>query len=159
MPEDKRFDFEVRMLEKGAEEIQKIIARLDDLLFKVNASAITVWVALVGWSLTIKSKNLLIVAIPVLFGFWAIAATFRAIQVRYVDKSRSMASFLSDHSKVEECFNRKEVPSGLVFSLGGEEGIIEKAELLWKGILSPTVAVFYGFFVVIDVILWTFLEM
>ena len=41
------FEFQLRMLEKGADAIQRHIERVDGILFKIKASAITVWVALI----------------------------------------------------------------------------------------------------------------
>jgi len=42
-----RFDFQLKMLEAGAAEVQSQISRLDELLFKLKASFVTVllWLA------------------------------------------------------------------------------------------------------------------
>jgi hypothetical protein len=53
-----RFDFQLRMLEKGASEVVAQMGRLDDLLFKIRASFITVWVATIGWAFTVKNTRL-----------------------------------------------------------------------------------------------------
>ena len=57
-PVSGRFEFQLRMLEKGAAEIQAQVSHLDELLFKIKASFITVWAATIGWSFTITSGRL-----------------------------------------------------------------------------------------------------
>ena len=47
-----RFELQKALLEKGFEQIQKQIQHLDEILFKIKASAITVWVALMGWAIS-----------------------------------------------------------------------------------------------------------
>ena len=158
MPEKRKFEFQLRMLEKGSEEIQKVIARLDELLFKVKAGAITVWVATIGWSVTIKSKELITIGLVVLLGFWGISATYRAVQIRYVAKARKLSIFMNTDSMLMESMQGMKIPSHLVYMLHADEKNIEKLKLLIKGALSPTVAVFYVVFVITNLLLLSVFE-
>ncbi len=52
-----RFEFQKALFAKGCEQVQSQIAHLDEILFKVKASAVTVWVALMGWAFTSKEEE------------------------------------------------------------------------------------------------------
>ena len=158
MSENKKFEFQLRMLEKGTEEVQKVIARLDELLFKVKAGAITVWVATIGWSITIKSHELIAIGIAVLIGFWGISATYRAVQIRYIRKARQLSTFMNTDAMLIDSINSMKIRSNLVYMLDSDEKYVEKFKLLIKGALSPTVAVFYMFLVTTNVLLLSIIE-
>jgi hypothetical protein len=53
-----------------ASECQKIVARQDELLFKVKALAATIWSAASGWAFTSKQAHLLFVAAFSVAGLW-----------------------------------------------------------------------------------------
>ena len=44
-----RFEFQLAMLQKGAEELEKKIANFNTILLHLKTAAITIWVALIGW--------------------------------------------------------------------------------------------------------------
>jgi len=46
MKNTNRFEFQKTMLEKGADELQRHISRLDEILSKIKAGCMTVWVAI-----------------------------------------------------------------------------------------------------------------
>lgn len=158
MCNEKRFEFQLRLIEKGLDHLQSVIGRLDDILFKIKTSAITVWVALMGWSITVESKVIVLLGIPTLLGFWVIGSTFRAIQIRYIEKAQSYEEFLNKNKDLKEYFEDQKIPDGKVYSLSGDESRQRQIELLIKGIVSPTVAVFYGFFICINIVLWRHLS-
>jgi len=44
-----RFEFQLAMLQKGAEELEKKIANFTTILMQLKTVAITIWVAQLGW--------------------------------------------------------------------------------------------------------------
>ena len=49
-----RFEFQLAMLQKGAEELEKKIANFRTILQQVKTAAVTIWVALIGWVIAAK---------------------------------------------------------------------------------------------------------
>ena len=49
-----RFEFQLAMLQKGAEELEKKIANFTTILMQLKTVAITIWIALIGWVFTSK---------------------------------------------------------------------------------------------------------
>ncbi|MEG4107546.1 hypothetical protein [Microcoleus sp. S13_C5] len=43
-----RFEFQLAMLQKGAEELEKKIANFTTIMMQLKTTAITIWVALIG---------------------------------------------------------------------------------------------------------------
>ena len=101
--ESKRFKFQLKMLEKGGEELERQIGRLDDVLFKIKASAITVWVAVIGWAISSSTPLLVPLGFAVLAGFWLLEGIFRRVQLRYIGHIRTLATFLNDTPQLERC--------------------------------------------------------
>ena len=65
---DRRFDLQKSLLEKGFEQVQKQIQHLDEILFKIKASAITIWVALMGWAISNTKPEIIPLGIVVIIG-------------------------------------------------------------------------------------------
>lgn len=135
-------------------ECQKIISRHDDLLFKIKALTATLWSAATGWSISEDDPMLLLVGLAAVLGLWFVAATFRGAQKRYIERSDAMLKFLTDTSRLTDYMNTGALPPDVPTHLGGYEPRVERGRLLLKGLVSPTVAVFYGFFVLISSILF-----
>jgi hypothetical protein len=125
-----------------ASECQSIVARQDELLFKVKALAATIWSAASGWAVTSKAPNLLIVAAFAMGGLWVVAATFRGAQKRYIKMSDCLFQFLTDAQQLAQFEKTKSLPEHVPRCLGGYEPRAERARLLWCGLTSPTVSVF-----------------
>ncbi len=53
-----RFEFQLAMLQKGAEELEKKIANFNTILQQLKTAAITIWVALIGWAFASKIEAL-----------------------------------------------------------------------------------------------------
>ena len=97
---DQSFEFQLRLLEKGVADLQLHIGRLDELLLKVKATAVTVWVAMMGWAFTAKISMIVLLGFVVLVGFWLLEGLFKGIQLRYIDLSRELGKFLNDPARV-----------------------------------------------------------
>lgn len=102
--ERERFSFQLRMLEQGASELQRHIGRMDEILFKIKASSVTVWVALMGWSLTMKKTVLLPLGLVAIIDFWLLEGFFRGLQARYFRSSFLLTHFLNDHAMLHSSF-------------------------------------------------------
>ena len=154
-----RFGFQCRMLEKGFGQIQYQIARLDDIAFRVKAGAATVWVALMGWSITGKSEALVPLGFLVILGFWLLEAMFRGIQFRYIAKSRELSEFLNDKDALDACFEKREFPPGLIYPVGLRTTEWANLARFLRGITSATVATLYLFLGLANVLLWFALDL
>ena len=82
------------------------------------------------------------------------AATFRGAQKRYIRCSDSLYQFLLDREQLVEFQSSGVLPDGVPRCLGGYESRVERAKLLIRGFVSPTVSVFYGFFCLMSVVLY-----
>src|SRR5262245_6510405 len=137
------FEFQIRMLEKGAAELQSQIGRLDELLLKVKATAVTVWVAMMGWAFTAKIGLIVLLGFVVLVGFWLLEALFKGIQLRYTDQSNMLGAFLNDTTQVENSFVNKRLPPNSVYPLGIKETELEGALRFGRGMITPTIVTLY----------------
>ena len=75
-----RFEFQLAMLPKGAEELEKKIANFSTILQQVKTAAITIWVALIGWVFASKINALVPLGYVIIFGFWFLKATYWKVQ-------------------------------------------------------------------------------
>ena len=144
---------QLETIREMALESQRIVARLDDLLFKIKALAATLWSATCGWALTAEAPNLLIVAFISVLGLWFVAATFRGAQKRYIRCSDVIYQFLTNSTALDQFRASGEFPAGVPASLCGYESRIERVKLLVRGFVSPTVWAFYGLFALITIVL------
>jgi len=143
------------MLEKGADAIQRHIERIDEVLFKVKASGVTVWVALVGWSFTSKNVLLMLLGLVVILGFWLLEGYFRGIQARYLASSASLTGFLNDEHALKTSFDNQRLPPRIVYPMTFNETELEKLKMYGKGLIAPSVAILYLFLAFVNYLLWT----
>lgn len=76
-PSTQRFELQKALFEKGFDQIQMQIIHLDNILFKIKASAITVWIALMSWAFTNKQPQIVPLGVVVIIGFWLLEAMSR----------------------------------------------------------------------------------
>ncbi|MHC3994566.1 hypothetical protein ACXWTF_07025 [Thiomicrolovo sp. ZZH C-3] len=133
------------MFEQGAKELQEHIRRIDDILFKIKTSSITVWIALMGWSFTEKIWHLLPFGFIVILGFWLFEGYFRGIQARYLLSSGELTSFLNNKSLVNTSFDSKSFPENIIYPMTFERSEGEKFMWYMKGLIAPSVAILYFF--------------
>ncbi len=151
---ERRFEFQTMMFQKGVERVQDQIVHLDDILFKIKASAVTVWVALIGWSMAAEIPQLALLGFVVVIGFWLLEAMFKGTQLQYIGLSRRITAALNDASGLEEQFTRREFDPGLVYPVAGSRAELEKLRLWFRGMISPTVATIYLFLGFTNVLVW-----
>ena len=142
---------QIRCIQDLARACQIIIARLDELLFKIKALSAAIWSALSGWAITKQNYELLIIATLSLVGLWLVAAAFRGAQKRYICYSDLLHKFLSDAGQLVVFESSGDLPDCIPTSLGGCESRIERAKLWVLGLISPTVSLFYAFFISISI--------
>ena len=149
-----RFRFQLSMLEKGAAELQRGIGRLDDILFKIKASGVTVWVALVGWAFT--TQNLLLIPLGgvVIVGFWLLEGYFRGLQARYLERSLALTELLNDRARLDRCFATGVLPDGAVYPMTLRETELTRLRMYARGLISPTVSILWIFLAFINYLLW-----
>lgn len=149
-----RFRFQLSMLEKGADELQKTIGRIDEILFKIKASGVTVWVALIGWGFSTERPLLFPLGGVVILGFWLLEAFFRGIQARSLARNVDLTRFFNDSNALDESFRRRQIPSGLIYPLAFHETHAQKARMFGKGFIAPGVSILYLFLALINLLIW-----
>jgi len=130
------------------------MGRLDDLLFKIKASFITVWVATIGWAFTVKNTRLVPLAFIVIIAFWMLEGLFRGLQTRYIDRSVAFAAFANDAAALDRAFASRSFPPGLVFPLDPAKSEWEPLALYMRGLISPFVCTLYLFAGLVTYLLW-----
>jgi len=147
-----RFEFQLAMLQKGAEELEKKIANFTTILMQLKTAAITIWVALIGWVFTSKIDGLVPLGYVIIFGFWFLEATYWKVQFYYIQRVNAITQFLNDERALDESFNTSSIPEGLVHPLGSLKTI--KMPSLWRAICAPSIYIFYTFLFVVNSIVW-----
>ena len=150
----KRFEFQRSMLEKGFEQVQKQIIHLDEILFKIKASAITLWVALMGWSFTSNNEQIVPLGAVVIIGFWFLEAQYKGVQLSYIEASEKLVAFVNDYERLNDQFSKSEFETGMIYPLAIERTEKERLLLLLRGLISPTVATVYLFIAFTNMIIW-----
>jgi hypothetical protein len=153
-PDAERFAFQLRMLEEGANELQRHIGRMDEILFKVKASSVTVWIALIGWSFTTEKTTLIPLGFVVILGFWLLEGFFRGLQARYLKSSSVLTSFCNDEAALKISFEKQTLPPMLVYPMTFQEGEMEKLRMYGKGLIAPSVGILYLFLAFMNYLLW-----
>src|SRR5262245_46962927 len=153
-PDGERFSFQLRMLEQGANELQRHIGRMDEILFKIKASSVTVWIALIGWSFTTQKTALIPLGLVVILGFWLLEGFFRGLQARYLRSSSALTNFLNDEAALSISFEKRTLPPKLVYPMTFQAGEIEKLRMYGKGLIAPSVGILYLFLALINYLLW-----
>ena len=141
--EQSRFQFQCELFEEGFEQVQEQIRTLDEILFKIKAGGVTVWVVLVGWAFQTGLIQLLPLGFAVLAAFWILEGMFRAVQLRYIAKSRELSAFSNDVEALDECFSTRTFPPGLVYPVGLRESERKELKRFALGLLSGTVLSLY----------------
>jgi hypothetical protein len=147
-----RFEFQLAMLQKGAEELEKKISNFTTILMQLKTAALTIWVALIGWVFTIKIDALVPLGYVIIFGFWFLEATYWKVQLYYIQRVNAITQFLNNESALDESFNTRSIPEGLVHPLGSLKTI--KMPSLWRAIYAPSIYIFYTFLFVLNSIVW-----
>ena len=139
------FAFQIAMLEKGYDQVQTQIIHLDEILFKIKASAITVWVALMGWSFTSQKVEIIPLGVVVIIGFWFLEAMYKGVQIRYIEASKRLMAFVNDNEKLKRQFEKQQFTPGIVYPVALEISELDRLIMLIRGLISPTVATVYLF--------------
>src|SRR6476469_714244 len=147
-----RFEFKLAMLQKGSEELEKKIANFTTILLQLKTAAITIWVALIGWVFASKIHALVPLGYVIILGFWFLEATYWKVQFYYMQRSNAVTQFLNDEIALDESFNNRSIPEGLVHPLGFLKTL--KMPSLGRAICAPSIYIFYTFLFVVNSILW-----
>jgi hypothetical protein len=147
-----RFEFQLAMLQKGAEELEKKIANFTTILMQLKTAAITIWVALIGWVFASKINALVPLGYVIIFGFWFLEATYWRVQFYYMQRAAAVTEFLNDEMALDESFNTRSIPKGLVHPLGSLK--IFKMPSLWRAMCAPSIYIFYTFLFAVNSVVW-----
>jgi hypothetical protein len=147
-----RFEFQLAMLQKGAEELEKKIANFSTILQQVKTAAVTIWVALLGWVFASKIDALVPLGYVIIFGFWFLEATYWRVQFYYMQRASAVTEFLNDERALDESFNTRSIPEGLVHPLGSLK--IFKMPSLWRAMCAPSIYIFYTFLLAVNSVVW-----
>jgi len=150
----KRFRFQISMFQKGADEIQKHISRIDEILFKIKASCVTVWVAILGWSFSTHNTLMVPLGGVIIIGFWFLEGYFRGIQSRFLISSQAITEFLNNQKKLDDCFNKQRFETNLVYPMTHKESEFVKLKMYAKGLIAPSVGILYIFLSFINYLIW-----
>ena len=147
-----RFEFQLAMLQKGAEELEKKIANFSTILQQLKTAAITIWVALIGWVFASKIAALVPLGYVIIFAFWFLEATYWRVQFYYIQRSSAVTQFLNDERALDESFNTRSIPEGLVHPLGMLRTL--KMPSLGRAMGAPSIYIFYTFLLVVNSVVW-----
>ena len=135
-------------------ECQKIVERYDELLFKSKALAAIIWSAASGWAMTSGKINLFLVALFSVGCLWFLAGTLRGAQKRYIRRSEVLYQFLMNAGELAEIQQSGTIPDHVPRSLRVYEEPLERFGFWLRGVVSPTVSVFFGSFFLISAFLY-----
>jgi len=147
-----RFEFQLAMLQKGAEELEKKIANFSTILQQLKTAAISIWVALIGWVFASKIDALVPLGYVIIFGFWFLEATYWRVQFYYMQRAAVVTEFLNNERVLDESFNTRSIPEGLVHPLGFLK--IFKMPSLWRAMCAPSIYIFYTFLFAVNSVVW-----
>jgi hypothetical protein len=147
-----RFEFQLAMLQKGAEELEKKIANFTIILMQLKTAAITIWVALIGWAFASKIEALVPLGYVIIFCFWLLEATYWKVQLYCMQRSHALTEFLNNESALDKSFNTRSIPEGLVYPLGSLKTL--KMPSLWRAICAPSIYIFYTFLLAVNSVVW-----
>ena len=147
-----RFEFQLAMLQKGAEELEKKIANFTTILMQLKTAAITIWVALIGWVFASKIDALAPLGYVIIFGFWFLEATYWRVQFYYMQRAAAVTEFLNDERALDKSFNIRSIPEGLVHPLGSLKTL--KMPSLWRAMCAPSIYIFYTFLLAVNSVVW-----
>lgn len=147
-----KFEFQLSMLQQGAEELEKKIANFSTILQQIKTAAITIWVALIGWGFASKIDALIPLGYVIIFGFWFLEATYWRVQFYYMIRAAEVTEFLNDEQALDESFNTRCIPSGLVHPLGSLKTL--KMPSLVRAMRAPSIYIFYTFLFSVNSVVW-----
>ena len=153
-PSTQRFELQKALLEKGFDQVQSQIVHLDDILFKIKASAITVWVALMGWAFSNWKTEIVPLGIVVIIGFWLLEAMFKGAQIRYIEISTNLMHVVNDTESLQRQFEAQRFEGGIIYPVSLNLTEVDRLILMGRGIISPTVATIYLFLSFANALVW-----
>jgi hypothetical protein len=121
-------------------------------LQQVKTAAITIWVALIGWVVASKINALVPLGYVIIFGFWFLEATYWRVQFYYMQRAAAVTEFLNNERVLDESFNTRSIPEGLVHPLGFLKTL--KMPSLWRAICAPSIYIFYSFLFAVNSVVW-----
>lgn len=149
-----RFEFQKTLFEKGVEQIQVQILHLDNILFKIKASSITVWVALIGWGVTTGTVRIIPLGIVVIIGFWLLEAMFKGAQLRYIEISTNLMHIVNDTDSLQNQFEEQCFQADLIYPVALKLTEVDRISLTMRGLISSTVATGYLFLALANMLVW-----
>jgi hypothetical protein len=153
-PSTQRFDLQKTLFEKGFEQTQKQIQHLDEILFKIKASAITVWVALMGWAISNSKPGIIPLGIIVIIGFWLLESIFKGAQIRYIETSVKLMRMVNDTDSLQHQFEIQRFNDELIYPLALNLKERDRLILMGRGLISPTIATAYLFLAFANTLVW-----
>ncbi len=149
-----RFELQKSLFEKGFDQVQEQIIHLDGILFKIKGSAITVWVALMGWSFTSSKPEIALLGVVVIIGFWLLESLFKGTQIRYISVSSKLMQMVNDTDSLQRQYEAKHFEPGLIYPVALKLTEVDRLILMVRGIISPTVATIYLFLGFANSLVW-----
>ena len=69
-----------------------------------------------------------------------------------MQRAAEVTEFLNNERALDESFNTRSIPEGLVHPLGSLK--ILKMPSLWRAICAPSIYIFYTFLLVVNSVVW-----
>ena len=139
-------------MNRTAEELEKKIANFSTILQQLKTAAVTIWVALIGWVFASKIDALVPLGYVIILGFWFLEATYWKVQFYYMERVSAVTEFLNDKRALDESFNTRSIPFGLVHPLGSLK--IFKMPSLGRAMCAPSIYIFYTFLFAVNSVVW-----
>jgi hypothetical protein len=74
------------------------------------------------------------------------------VQFYYIQRVDAVTQFLNDKSALDESFNTRSIPEGLVHPLGLLKTL--KVPSFWRAICAPSIYIFYTFLFAVNSVVW-----
>lgn len=149
-----RFELQRTLFERGFEQVQRQIIHLDDALFKIKASAMTVWVALIGWAFTSGKPQISLLGFVVIIGFWLLEAIFKGAQIRYMEVSTKLIGVANDTDLLQKQFEKMSFDDVTIYPVDLNLTEMDRLVLMGRGLVSPTIATIYLFLAFANLLVW-----
>ena len=105
-------EYQLELLSQEIEVIHSRIREYDEISFKVKGWSITLWIAIIGYSLR-EDGNLyvILISIPALILFWMIDAMFKSYQLQVRNRLGRIEEFLNSEQDFTSCGLRQSFES------------------------------------------------
>ena len=154
------FEFQLMMLQKGAEDLPQKINHLNDIQLRVKIALTALWSVVIGWSVSADSIGISFIGYCIILGFLYPDLLVLKSQRFYLEKLSDIYDFFNNKADLEVCFKTHTIPQGLVYPLvsnsfelgSGLRKKLDPYRYTFRLILHPTIFLPYSFLVICNLV-------